>query len=285
METKVATVIVTFNNSEGLDKLLTSLQLQEFQVNEIIVIDNASSDNTNALIKGKYPGLTYFLMNENLGSAGGYYEGIKYASSKNDLIWILDDDMSVFPNTLLKLVETFKKLEPKGKLGAVRCTVKPDAREFFESDDFAWRGTLISSSITKEIGYPNKDYYLYAEDLEYSTRIKKAGYKIYYSSLSKMIFSRPNQAVYTVAGLKVSFYDEPFRLYYSIRNLTYFYSKNLLIIDFFHLVGYSLKILLCLLKYPIKKKGKFFSAVLYGFLNGITSKLGKSRRFIPASNI
>ena len=281
MEPKVSAVIVTYNNAGGLANILVSLRAQTFRINEIVIVDNASTDNTGSLIKEKYPEVTYMLMSENLGSAGGYYDGIKHASSKNDLIWALDDDLNIFPDTLLKLVEGFKHLATTGKIGAVRCTVKPNNDSYFEDDGFAWRGTLINSEAVREIGYPNKDYYLYAEDMEYSMRMHKAGYKIFYVTASKMAFTRPNQTVYKAYGLKVSFYNDPVRLYYAIRNSAATYIKYRLFVRLFFLMGYISKILVCLVKFPTIERGKFFSAILRGFFDGITFKLGKNNDFTP----
>ncbi len=281
MDTKVAALIIAFNNSKGLDNVLTALHSQKLKASEIVVIDNASTDDTNSMVKEKYPDVTYIRLDENVGSAGGYYEGIKYAAVKNDVIWTLDDDLTIFPDTLLKLVETFEYLKTIENVGGVRCTVYPDTRSYYEAGGFAWRGTLLNSEAVKKIGYPNKDYYLYAEDVEYSMRMYKAGYKVFYVTASKMAFTRPNQTVYNVLGLKTSFYNDPDRLYYSIRNSTATFIKYILIIQLFYLIGYSLKILLCLIKYPLKNKDKFLSAILLGFFHGITSKLGKYNRFVP----
>ncbi|MCB4790969.1 MAG: glycosyltransferase [Elusimicrobia bacterium] len=281
----VGAVIVAYNNCKGLKALLNSLYLQKYQLEEIIVVDNSTNDDTKIMIKESFDKVIYLKMPENIGSAGGYYEGIKYASAKNDYVWTLDDDLIIFPETLLRLVEGIEHLITIDKIGAVRCTFEAGIRNYFKMDGFAWRGTLINSAVIKEIGFPNKDYFMYNEDVEYSLRIKRAGYKMYYISDSRMEISRPNQTVYSVLGLKISFYDDPARLFYGIRNSTVTFIKYFLFLELFKLIGYIAKILICLIMLPIKDKNRYLSAIIQGFCNGISRKLGKDPRFLPRSGI
>lgn len=109
---KIAAVIVTFNRKELLVGTIKSLKSQSRKLDNIYIIDNASTDGTyeylvenniikkeefdrNKIYKYKYDDITYLRMEENGGGAGGFHEGIKIAhQEKHDWIWIMDDDVT-----------------------------------------------------------------------------------------------------------------------------------------------------------------------------------------------
>ena len=99
MTQKIGAVIVTYNNAPMLKLLLEDLLLQTRKPDEIIVIDNASFDNTASMIR-EFSSIRFTRLEENLGSAGGYYEGLKIACERNDFVWTLDDDMIVNEDAL-----------------------------------------------------------------------------------------------------------------------------------------------------------------------------------------
>ena len=83
-----------------LANLLNDLRIQSRLPDEVIVVDNASLDQTESMVKVNYPAVNYIKLVENLGSAGGYYEGIKRAAESSDFIYTLDDDVCLKPDTL-----------------------------------------------------------------------------------------------------------------------------------------------------------------------------------------
>lgn len=88
-DVKVAAVVVTYNRKELLRECLNALLNQTRPLDEIIVIDNASTDGTQEMIAKEFPYITYVLMSENIGGAGGFHEGMKLAYEKGyDWIWV-----------------------------------------------------------------------------------------------------------------------------------------------------------------------------------------------------
>jgi rhamnopyranosyl-N-acetylglucosaminyl-diphospho-decaprenol beta-1,3/1,4-galactofuranosyltransferase len=116
----VAAVIVTYNNPEMLQNLLSDLQSQSRPLDEVIIIDNSEDDKAEYIVKAKFPTVNYFRMPENNGSAGGYNEGMKKAVQKNALIWTLDDDVALRRDTLEKLISGMYGLDFRYSVGAVR---------------------------------------------------------------------------------------------------------------------------------------------------------------------
>ncbi|MBU1125343.1 MAG: glycosyltransferase, partial [Candidatus Omnitrophica bacterium] len=195
---------------------------QTLPAHEIIVVDNASVDSSLTMMKEEFPSVCYVRLNANLGSAGGFYEGIQRASENNDLVWLLDDDVSVSEDALEKIVHAQETLAPQKKLGAVRswCVAsRAPSLVPWKTVSFAWRGTLIPIEVIKDIGLPRKEYFLYAEDTEYSLRMRKKGYDIYWVPTSRVIEQRGSDREHIrFSCIHASCYRSKERIYYSLRN-------------------------------------------------------------------
>ncbi len=116
----VAAVIVTYNNEAMLERLLRDLSGQRALLHEVYVVDNSLNGRTEGLVARDFPNVRYIGLHPNKGSAGGYYEGIKRASEANELVWLLDDDVSVPADSLENLLKGLEGLEQKNRIGAVR---------------------------------------------------------------------------------------------------------------------------------------------------------------------
>ena len=87
---KIIAVVVTHNRCKLLKRCINNILNQSLPPDEILVINNGSTDNT----KDELEKLKINTINQdNLGSAGGWVTGIKYAIEKKfDAIWLIDDD-------------------------------------------------------------------------------------------------------------------------------------------------------------------------------------------------
>ena len=106
MNLKVLAGIVTYNRVKLLERCLNSLNMQKRKCEEIIVINNGSTDGTSDyLSKNKIK----YIINENTGSALGWFKAIEYAvNNEFDLIWLMDDDGYPDQNALLNLINKFE---------------------------------------------------------------------------------------------------------------------------------------------------------------------------------
>lgn len=279
---KVSAVIVTYNNIGMLEMLLSDLYQQTRPADRIIVVDNASVDNTKAVVMEWHPAVYYLGFEQNLGSAGGYHYGIKAAVEESDFVWTLDDDVRLKPDSLENLLTGFKELEAICRLGAVRSTGEMHSvSEPTRLDLFPWRGTLIKTSVIGEIGFPRKDYFLYGEDLEYALRFAKKGYLCFWIPASKCIEKRDDgKKICRIFGRQVKVYDSPFRLYYAFRNNVSIYreygeTKRLL-----RTLLYAGK-LVCYFIMLSTSKGNRMRAISEGILDGFQGRLGKNNRYDP----
>lgn len=279
---RVVSVIVTYNNASMLKILLEDLLNQTRQPDEIIVIDNASSDPTEPMVRGLFPEIHYVRLIENTGSAGGYYEGIKLASENNDLVWTLDDDVGLRNDTLQNLLEGIESVESLGKVGALRSVGECHSGSIpTKMDAFAWRGTLIKVDAIKEVGLPIKEYFMYGEDLEYSLRLSKKGYSFFWIPGSIAIEKRAGKISGKLLTKEVIFYPDPFRLYYAFRNEIHMYLRYKSFIKATKVILYGAKVILYLIRNEGWKGLNKVIAIIRGILDGLVFKTGKNIKYLP----
>ena len=197
IEMKIATVIVTYNRLELLKECIGSIRKQTYNVNEIIVINNSSSDGTLEWLTEQNDLTT--ITQENLGGAGGFYTGIKYAYENGyEWIWCMDDDVVCNWNALERLIEcgTNKSF---AKIGFIYPRVvwkdnsihKMNEPGYFHNrnywnpiaieklkcgitniDTASFTGVLFSWGAIKEAGLPDIRLFIYFDDLEYTSRMR-----------------------------------------------------------------------------------------------------------------
>jgi O-antigen biosynthesis protein len=105
--TAASVVIPNWNGLDLLRKFLPSVikALEGHPDNEIIVVDNASSDGSVAFLREHFPGVRVLAQTENLGFGGGSNTG--FAAAKNDIVVLLNNDMRVEPDFLAPLLAPF----------------------------------------------------------------------------------------------------------------------------------------------------------------------------------
>lgn len=144
-QSKIATLVVTYNRKQLLIECITALSRQTRQANALYIIDNASSDGTCELLlaQGIITALPpeqlttpwehchyhrqlqlevyYVRLPYNTGGAGGFYHGIKMACWQSyEWLWLMDDDSIPQEDALEQLLKTPKFADPTtGCLGSL----------------------------------------------------------------------------------------------------------------------------------------------------------------------
>lgn len=107
MTPPVLIVVLNWNGVRDTIRCLESLQKVTYPRRQIVVVDNASSDGSQKLLKERFPEITVLENQENLGYAGGNNVGIEYGVSRDaDFIVLLNNDTVVDPGFLEPLVES-----------------------------------------------------------------------------------------------------------------------------------------------------------------------------------
>jgi len=116
---KVSIAIPTYNRKNKLKRLLNSISESTFKDYEIIVVDDASTDGTESMIKEEYPYVKYIKHKKPTLVAKSRNDAIE--ASEGDYIFFVDDDNVVEPTTVGRLVDFMEKNEDVGTAAPVTC--------------------------------------------------------------------------------------------------------------------------------------------------------------------
>lgn len=194
---------------------------------------NYSILNTNTTITIHYKRLP-----QNTGGSGGFNKGIRYFYENTlcDLLWIMDDDVEAKPDALEKLVESYTFLHSKNICCGYLCSLarwidntpckmntpavkQGDAFNMYdsnyhilESSSATFVSLLIPRNVIKQVGLPYKEFFIWYDDVEYSTRINRY-YKSYIVMDSTVIHkTKDNDPVKLVNVTQDNFYKHKFGL-------------------------------------------------------------------------
>ncbi|MCX7735130.1 MAG: glycosyltransferase family 2 protein [Candidatus Kapabacteria bacterium] len=234
MNQSVAAVIITFNRLELLKEVLSAVKNQSRKPDKIIVVNNSSTDGTTEWLS-EQEGIDV-ITQDNLGSSGGQYTGLKITyESGFDWIWTMDDD--VVPETnclenLLKangnyLIRTPLRFDSKNipflndavsynfsnpfKSLWVRIISKEDlSNDYIEAVGITFEGPLIHRSVIEKIGLPNPNFFIFADDTDFFVRANRANFKSAIVTSAKL---------YRKIDIPKDIYKFTWKTYYIVRNL------------------------------------------------------------------
>jgi GT2 family glycosyltransferase len=233
----VAAVVVTYNRIELLKKCIQSLREQTRKLDEIIVVNNSSTDGTLDWLNSQND-LT-IITQPNSGSAGGQYTGIKTVYEKGyDWIWCLDHDIEVKNDALEKFYQSKSINDPN--LGFLTSTIyhtdgalsfinlpylDSELRiiQLFINDydlpiiSASFGSTMFPLNVVAKVGLPLSDFFIWGDDVEYTFRIIESGYKGYLVRASEAKHYQPenHKAPISTMELKSS------KMRFAIRNTAY----------------------------------------------------------------
>lgn len=192
---QVSIVIVNFNGKDLLNGLLSSIKSQDYKNYEVIIVDNNSTDGSQASIRKNHRNVKLVQNKQNLG-----YSGINSAIGhcRGEYILFLNNDMELDEkciSSLAKTLESDKEIamaapklvnfyERKLQSGGTWISrafynghIKGSGNEPIE---IPYLGVgLIKKEFVQQFGYLfDKDYFIYAEDVELGLRIRLCGKKI-----------------------------------------------------------------------------------------------------------
>ena len=245
-EVKVTAVVVTYNRLELLKENINALLIQKYNNFDIMIIDNASTDGTEKYVRGiDNNKIKYINTGSNLGGAGGFSFGVRQAIEKGyDYAWLMDDDtipsseaLDSFMNKVNKFRGEFSYLASvvRWKDGLLCEMNKQYLSQEWGNEINMMKNNLIpvnSSSfvsffvdlnIAKKVGLPQKDFFIYGDDWEYSLRLSSV--KPGYLDLdSEVVHKMKNNASIDIVNESEDRLD---RYFYNYRNLYYIHRKYL----------------------------------------------------------
>lgn len=211
---KVGILIVTFNRLSLLKEELESIYNQSYKNFDIIVVDNGSTDGTSQWLDNQH-GLIV-LHQDNVGGAGGFFTGMKYIAEHDyKYCWLMDDDVVCKMDALEKLI---LKAEDLGNFGFLCSRVfgldgslmnvpildtrcyngeYPSWLDKIDSNllkvkSSTFVSVLVPVTNIMKFGLPYKEYFIWGDDVEYTTRLSTAC-SSYLAYNSVVIHKRKNQ--------------------------------------------------------------------------------------------
>lgn len=246
MVKKVDAVVVTYNRLGLLKKCLKAIINQTYEITNLFVIDNNSTDDTTLYLRQlsrKYSCIQPVYLSKNIGGAGGFYEGLKkyINNSDSDFVWIMDDDTIPSPTALEDLILKTNKVSNLGFLASnVRWIDGSPAVMNIPQPIVEWNknikyglvgieyasfvSILFPRNVIFKVGLPIKDYFIWGDDVEFTKRITQKGFSGF-----MVINSVVKHEIKQNIGTNIILEKSPTRIkryYYARRNTMYTMKKR-----------------------------------------------------------
>ncbi|MGO1539385.1 MAG: glycosyltransferase [Leucobacter sp.] len=201
---RVAAVLVAYNRRDLLREALEALAAQSRPVDQLIVVDNASDDDSAdvaaELLESWGERARLVRLTENTGGAGGFAVGIAAAvvDPAVDWVWVMDDDTVPGSEALAGALDAHERYRaggqddlavmgsrvvwtdgedhpmntPKAKIGASAAERERAASVgAMEIRSISFVSAFLRAARVRELGLPLADYFLWNDDFEYSARL------------------------------------------------------------------------------------------------------------------
>ncbi len=246
---EVAVVILNWNGTAFLEKFLPSV-ISNADGAGVIVIDNASQDKPELILKEKFPSVSWIHLDRNYGFCGGYNRGL--AQLNYTYFVLLNSDVEVTEGWLQPLIKAMNSkaqiaaCQPKimdyyhpdrfeyagaaggfmDWLGYPFCrgrifeTLEQDQGQYNESIPVFWAtgaAMCIRSEAFKQIGGFDERFFAHMEEIDLCWRLQNKGWKIY---------AIPESVVYHVGGGTLAS-THPKKTFLNFRNNLLMLHKNL----------------------------------------------------------
>jgi len=241
-ECEISIITINYNGLNDTCALIESIPFNDKM--EVIVVDNASTNDEVSMINQRFPNVKTIKSNKNIGFAGGNNLGIKAAKGK--YLFIINNDTIFKEFNVQALID---RLESSKTIGIVcpkirfawpnnpiqfagytplsRITVRNQAIGFGEEDHGQHEiahptpyahgaAMLIKRETIKKVGLMPECYFLYYEELDWSMMFTRAGYEIWYEPAST-IYHKESQSTGQ---------NSPLRTYYITRNRLLLVKRN-----------------------------------------------------------
>ena len=238
-------ITINYNGLKDTCELIDTLPLGDESI-EVIVVDNASTQDEATVIEKRYPQVKVIRSKDNLGFAGGNNWGIKAAQGK--YLFFLNNDTLLRPQAS-DLRPLISRLESSSKIGIVcpkirfswgnqliqfagytpltPITMRNKAVGCGEVDHGQYNTShstpyahgaamMVKREVIEKAGLMPECYFLYYEELDWSMMIRRAGYDIWYEPACT-VFHKESQTTGQ---------NSPLRTYYITRNRLLFAQRN-----------------------------------------------------------
>jgi GT2 family glycosyltransferase len=200
----ISALLINHNGGHTILTAIQSLLDQRQTWEQIVVVDNGSTDGSNEEIRQHYPTVQLVELEENLGLP--YARNLGISKIDGDLVLLMDDDVYLSPGSLEHMINAMQDtdaavicprivLQPENEIiqcdgASIHYTGTLALRHSFEkitshpprrylAAAFIGACLLFNANLLRELGGFDEDYFFYFEDLELSFRLSSLGHKIY----------------------------------------------------------------------------------------------------------
>lgn len=241
----ISIITLNYNQTDVTCDFLASTSKLKYRNFEILVCDMGSvADPSEKILGGNYPQTKLLLAHANLGFAGGNNWGMRQA--KGDYMFIVNNDTEVTDALLDELLKPFSEDEtigvtcPKimyfdqpniiqyagfnpmspytGRTTSVGTHEEDKGQHDTPGPTYGAHGCamLVKKEVIDKVGMFPEKFFLYYEEWDWSARIIKGGYKIWYT---------PQAVIYHKESLSVG-KSNPMKVYYHTRNRILYMRRN-----------------------------------------------------------
>jgi len=248
---RIAIVILNWNGKELLEKFLPSVATHSNREwADVIIADNASTDDSKSFLKENYPDLQLIQLDQNYGFAEGYNRAL--AQLPHSYFVLLNSDVEVTENWLDSIYTQFEKYKdiaaamPKIKAyhkktdfeyagavggfidylgypfcrGRILDSIEKDTGQYDKNIDIFWASgaaMFVRAEVYKQAGGLDSDFFAHMEEIDLCWRIKNLGYRIICDT---------NSTVFHVGGATLPNHSSR-KLFLNFRNNLLMLYKNL----------------------------------------------------------
>jgi GT2 family glycosyltransferase len=222
----LSVIIVNWRSATYLQHCLASLYRETHGIPfEVIVVDNASYDGCDRMIREEFPKVVFFQSHRNLGFAGG--NNLGFLHSSGDILLFLNPDTEIIGDALVKMSDYLRNTPSAGAVGPRLLNTDGSLQtscvrafptlwnQILDSDRLrrstpTWtlwgmaplfRGDsrpaqveaisgacfMVKRDVFARVGSFGEEYFMYSDDLDLSYRIHQAGYSIVYMNDCQVI--------------------------------------------------------------------------------------------------
>lgn len=238
---RASIIIPHYNGLHHLETCLGSLRRQTCQDFELLLVDNGSTDGSQAYAREQFPAVRLLELGENRGFTGACNAG--FAAATSPILILLNNDTETDPHWLANILDAFDRYPDVGSIASrmmlfdrrdhfhtagdfVRLDGTPGNRGVWQKDvgQYDQEETVFSAcggaaayrrELLEQVGYLDDSYFFSCEDVDLGWRINLAGWRVLYLPTA-IVYHKLKATGGSVTG---SYYDGRNFLYLIIKNM------------------------------------------------------------------
>ncbi|MBP8000226.1 MAG: glycosyltransferase family 2 protein [Chloroflexi bacterium] len=238
---RASIIIPHYNGQQHLETCLGSLRRQTVSDFEVLLVDNGSTDGSQAYLRAEFPEVRLIELGRNFGFTGACNAG--FAAATSPILILLNNDTETDPHWLANILDGFARHPEVGSIASrmmlfdrrdhfhtagdfVRLDGTPGNRGVWQKDEGQYdrEETVFSAcggaaayrrEVLEHVGYLDDAYFFSCEDVDLGWRINLAGWRVLYLPTA-IVYHKLKATGGSVTG---SYYDG--------RNFLYLIAKNM----------------------------------------------------------